>query len=238
MTDSAKPAYPVRQPLIQVILGTNGAGKSTFRRTMLKTHELPIVEPFYDVDAMAYELGDPNDGKNREKAERKFRRALRGHAERGEAFGFESVFAGAPLPQVPPPPPQKPRPKKAGMPSRLQTLWEWKQAGKHEIQGVYVAAPAIDFNFRRVEKRKRAGLHFIPPEKIEANLHKSTRNIRQNFALFDELVFYESEENGHRYIARVRQGGGAPPRVGAVSNPPDWLPELLPPEFRRALLRR
>ncbi len=83
-------------PTLTVVIGANGAGKSTWCRQ----HRNELPQNFYDADSIAEELGsydDPDD----QLAARDFVDArIASHFENRETFGFESTYSGNSRPKA------------------------------------------------------------------------------------------------------------------------------------------
>ena len=70
-----------------IVIGANGAGKSTWIRS--NRRELPAN--FYDADSIAQGLGSYDDPALQRQAREWVDRRIEGHPERSESFGFEST---------------------------------------------------------------------------------------------------------------------------------------------------
>ena len=85
-----------RRPKLTIVIGTNGAGKSTW----CSKHEDELPTAFYDADSIANSLGDWNDPRDQIQAARRINGAIRGHLARRESFGFESTYSGRSRPRM------------------------------------------------------------------------------------------------------------------------------------------
>ena len=77
-----------------IVLGANGAGKSTW----VRSHRKDLPQPFYDADALAQELGDYNDPTCQITARAMVDAGVAHNIQRGVSFGIETTFAGIAAP--------------------------------------------------------------------------------------------------------------------------------------------
>ena len=84
-------------PSLTVVIGANGAGKSTWcdkhRRKRLPGH-------FYNADSIAKGLGDWNSPGKQETARKLVDAAIEEHLRKREDFGFESTYSGNSRPNI------------------------------------------------------------------------------------------------------------------------------------------
>ena len=154
-------------PTFTVIMGCNGAGKTTWKRA--NYDRLPARH--YDLDAVAGGIGDWN---NREIQ----RRALEiAHAEidraiaAGQDFGTETTYAG-----------------RRG-PGMVQQL---REQG-YRIDGIYIGTETPDINIERVAHRVRTFTgHDIDPERVRERHRRSLENLQRDAAAFDRLVLLDN----------------------------------------------
>ena len=154
-------------PTFTVIMGCNGAGKTTWKRANYA--RLPARH--YDLDAVAGGIGDWN---NREIQ----RRALEiAHAEidraiaAGQDFGTETTYAG-----------------RRG-PGMVQQL---REQG-YRIDGIYIGTETPDINIERVAHRVRTLTgHDIDPERVRERHGRSLENLQRDAAAFDRLVLLDN----------------------------------------------
>ena len=76
-----------RQPVLTVVIGANGTGKTTWTRAT--RDRLP--KPFYNADSIAEGLGDPNDAALQVQAREIVDRAIGQHLSDRSSFGFEAL---------------------------------------------------------------------------------------------------------------------------------------------------
>ena len=115
------------RPRLTIVLGTNGAGKSTW----CSEHEDELPTAFYDADSIANGLGDWNDPHDQIQAARRVSGAIRDHLAKRESFGFESTYAGR---------------------SRPRMVERAARAG-YDVHAVFIGTRDAEVNVIRVQKR-------------------------------------------------------------------------------------
>lgn len=83
-------------PKLTIVIGANGAGKSTWCARKRKT----LPRHFYDADSIARGLGDWNDPERQLEARRMVDTRIQEHVEKGDDFGFESTYSGESRPAI------------------------------------------------------------------------------------------------------------------------------------------
>jgi predicted ABC-type ATPase len=83
-------------PKLTVVIGANGAGKSTWCRR----HRRRLPEHFYNADSIADGLGDWNSPTNQRAARQLVDTRIKGHLDNKEDFGFESTYSGHSRPAI------------------------------------------------------------------------------------------------------------------------------------------
>ena len=86
----------VVSPTFTVLMGANGAGKSTWRRE----HRADLPLHFYDADAIAQGLGGYDEREHQKAARRVVDRFIEKRLERREPFGLETTYSGMKRPDL------------------------------------------------------------------------------------------------------------------------------------------
>lgn len=86
----------IRVPRLLIVIGANGAGKTTW--CLRNRAELP--RHFYDADSIAQGLGGYDDPEHQSAARRMVDRCVAEHLQRREDFGLESTYSGASRPEI------------------------------------------------------------------------------------------------------------------------------------------
>ncbi|MET0379537.1 MAG: zeta toxin family protein [Spongiibacteraceae bacterium] len=192
MTEAARPQ-------LWLLLGGNGAGKTTFYNLMLA----PRGVLFVNADRIAKELS-PTDPENASYAAARTADVLREELLRERvSFCFETVFSH---------------------PSKIDFVGAAKAAG-YEIILVYIHLLSDQLNIARVQQRISEGGHAVPHEKIIERIPRTLANVKNVLPLADrvELLDNSSRDDPYRRMASVQNG-----HVKTLADPlPAWAAMLL-----------
>ena len=84
------------EPRLTVVIGANGAGKTTWARK----HRETLPKPFYNADSIAEGLGDANDAALQRAARKLVDECIERDLSEGNTFGFESTYSGRSRPAI------------------------------------------------------------------------------------------------------------------------------------------
>ena len=177
-------------PALLVVIGANGAGKTTWARA----NRGLLPKPFYNADSIAEGLGDPDDSTLQAKARQIVDAAIERDLQERRIFGFESTYSGT---------------------SRPVIVRRAKDLG-YAVHAVFIGTEAHDINVNRVRKRVQEGGHDIPTEEIVRRWHDAQTNLLNTWACFDTIRIIDN--SGQEPVIAVRQDGvslevaAAPPR--------------------------
>ena len=118
---------PQSAPRLLIVIGANGAGKTTWTRD----HRDRLPKPFYNADSIAEGLGDPNSTKLQAAARRIVDDAIDNDLRAHRSFGFESTYSGT---------------------SRPAVVRRAKALG-YVVEAVFIGTSHHDINISRVQKR-------------------------------------------------------------------------------------
>ena len=182
-----------------MLVGGNGAGKSTFYHNQLEG----LGIPFINADQLAREHfpGDPEGNSYGAAllAQSLFREGL----QAGSSFCFETVFSH---------------------PSKIDFL---KQAKALRYQTILVlihlASPTL--NKARIARRVAEGGHNVPADKVEARIPRMLANVRQAIPLCDQVLLLDNSlaDLPHHLVATIGDG-----ELTQHQTPlPSWARELI-----------
>jgi len=197
------------RPVAWLIVGINGAGKTTFYEQFLREK---LAAEFVNADAIARERwGDQAADHVYDAAElaEKRRRAL---MEVHRSFVAESVFSH---------------------PAKLDLVRDLRAAG-YRVHLIYVHVP-LPLARRRVTTRLALGGHDVPAEKIRARYPRLIANLLAAIPLVERAYLYDnsSAERLHRHVMTFADGH----LVRLASDPPRWVAQLFP-VLRKLVLTR
>lgn len=184
---------------LDLVVGSNGAGKTTFVRKVLLP-SAPAGTAFVNADEIARRRWpeDP-EGKSYEAAQVA---AATRHAliQAGRPFIAETVFSH---------------------PSKLDLVTEAHAAGFHVA--VHALLVPEDLTVLRVERRVAAGGHSVPEEKIRQRYQRLWNLVRQAMIAADTASVYDSSPH-RRPVVVAQLASGVP--IGVVRWP-SWAPREL-----------
>lgn len=185
---------------LDLVVGSNGAGKTTFVRKIL-LRSLPSGTAFVNADEIAVQRWpDEPEGKSYEAAQvaAATRQAL---IATERPFVAETVFSH---------------------PSKLDLIGDAHAAGY--TVALHVVLVPEDLAVLRVEYRVAAGGHSVPEEKVRQRYQRLWMLVRRAMDACDTSTVYDNSAHGGPRIV-VQLAGGIP--IGVV-NWPTWTPAELP----------
>lgn len=203
-----------------MLVGGNGAGKSTFYRLFLKDLGLPFI----NADVLA-KLAYPDDPEGRSRDAAKLAEQMRDDLLlTGQSFVFETVYSH---------------------PSKIDFLAKAKAFG-YETVMVMIHLQNTELNHARVGQRVSEGGHSVPEDKVDARIPRMLKHVQMSIPLCDQLHVYDNSSSDNpfqrvltinncnhksfdgplaRAVAEFVSISGVPIRH---MNPlPDWAEELL-----------
>ena len=183
---------------LTIVIGANGAGKSTWIRS--NRRELPA--DFYDADSIAQGLGSYDDPALQRQAREWVDRRIEEHLERGESFGFESTYSGISRPDI----------------VRCACTLGYY------IDAVFVGTQSADINIDRVAFRVRHRIgHDVPATEIIRRWTAVQDNLAGTAPLITNILLLDNSGVRVRAIAQV-----AGREVVRHADPlPRWAVELV-----------
>jgi predicted ABC-type ATPase len=187
------------QKQLWMLVGGNGAGKSTFYQQILA----PLGMPFINADLIAREVYPDNPEANSYNAAR-LAEAMRMEAlQDGKSFCFETVFSH---------------------PSKIDFIAQAKALG-YSIVLVFIHVDDVMLNKARVKHRAHDGGHDVPEDKITSRIPRTLENVKSALPLCDEVRVLDNSslEKPFRQVLSFRQGVAK----SLVSPLPQWAEFLL-----------
>jgi predicted ABC-type ATPase len=182
-----------------LLVGGNGAGKSTFYRLVLE----PLGLPFVNADRLA-QLVYPDAAE-----ERSYEAALLAEQQRntlllsGASFCFETVYS---------------HPSKIDFTARAKALG-------YDVIMVVIHLEQAELNAARVAQRVREGGHNVPTEKLLKRIPRMLKQVKASIPLCDEVRVFDnsSAEDPFQPVMTIKMGG-----VELHQQPlPRWAAQLL-----------
>ena len=184
-----------KSPIIYLIAGCNGAGKTTFAKQFLP-HEVKCLN-FLNADLIAQGLSPLNTPAAALKAGRLLLMEFRRFVSRRETFAMESTLSGTTY------------------------LGRLKQAKRHGFQIYlhYLWLPNPTVAIARVHERVKKGGHNVPVADIRRRFGRSLKHLIHDYApLADRWAVWDSRPIPPRLIAESRTC--SPDELKAILSPP------------------
>jgi len=160
----------LKKPVIYLIGGCNGAGKTTFAREFLPK-EVKCLR-FLNADEIARGLSPFAPGAAAVQAARILLREIRESLSRKETFALESTLSGRTYAAI---------------------LKNAKKSG-YQIQLHYLFLPNPNLAIARVKERVSKGGHHVPSADVRRRYHRSVKNFLSHYSrLSDRWALWNSE---------------------------------------------
>lgn len=186
-----------------MLVGGNGAGKSTFYRRYLE----PEGMQFVNADLIAKRLDNEQPERLAYQAAKIAEQIRKNLLNQGLSFCFETVFSH---------------------PSKIDFIAEAKARG-YEVILVFIHLASDELNQARVQQRVSEGGHSVPPDKIVSRIPRTLTHVQKALALTDEAYLLDNSlrTNPYQQIATLRNG-----KIHLHTKPPPvWAKEVLADYF-------
>ena len=182
-----------------ILAGGNGAGKSSFYESYLKSYDISFV----NADRIAKETSSKIDAKVSKQAQEQAMAACEQKLKDGETFCFETVFSH---------------------PSKIDLIMKAKKLG-YEVNLVFIHLSSSALNKARVLQRVKSGGHNVPPKKIESRIPRTIENIKEAVKLVDNarLIDNSSGEDPLKTVVVIKNKK----IIYKKEFLPDWVSEII-----------
>jgi predicted ABC-type ATPase len=162
------------QPELWLLVGGNGAGKTTFYERFLARRKIPLVNADNIARSVWPDAPEKHSYEAALIAERERLRLL----EERQTYCFETVFSH---------------------PSKVDFVGAAKAAG-FRVRLFYFHLELPSLNKARVASRVSAGGHNVPEAKIESRIPRTLANLRQCIGLADEIHLVDNSSLDQPYV--------------------------------------
>jgi predicted ABC-type ATPase len=186
----------VTAPLLTIIAGANGCGKSTLTKwARVFFQQTATLDP----DAVAVELQAETSGElSPIEAGKRVLLTAEGYLQKGISFSVETTLSGN---------------------TYLRMLADAKKLGYRTCL-FYIGTERLTINIARVQARVLKGGHDVPVEDQARRYPRSFKNLPRALALADEGILLDNSTNeGHRVVALKLEGRR---QILLFEPVPDW----------------
>lgn len=168
-----------------LIIGANGAGKTSFYNFKLKPELDKKGTAYINADNIQKEL--EAEGLNKDEAIRKSGQVAISKMfdciKQNKDFAFETVFTDK------------------GAMGSIAIAQELKRNG-YNLEGHFLHTGDVDINIKNVRNRASKNLgHFVPEDIIRERYQKSLENVKEYGKLFNELNYYDNSSYSFKKVA-------------------------------------
>lgn len=187
------------QKQLWILVGGNGAGKSTFYKLYLKGLGIPFVNAD-NIAKIVYPDTQEDRSYDAAKLAEQIRRDL---LMSGSSFCFETVYSH---------------------PSKIDFLAEAKALG-YEVIMVVIHLENTQLNLARVAERVSEGGHSVPDKKVETRIPRTLKHINTSIPLCDRIQIYDNSfaDDPFKRVVTIQNGV----ITSHVDPLPTWAKELL-----------
>ncbi|MCY4154307.1 MAG: dephospho-CoA kinase [Gammaproteobacteria bacterium] len=189
---------PAKQ--LWLVVGGNGAGKSTFYRNRLA----PLGIPFVNADLIARELFPEAPELHSYKAMQIVEEMRDNLLVEGRSFCYETVFSH---------------------PSKVDFVGKAKALG-YEVILVMVHLELTELNKARVAQRVEEGGHDVPDDKIEARIPRLLRLVKAVIPLCDHAYLLDNSLADNPFVPVLTMHHGQIEKTLDDLPLPDWARQL------------
>lgn len=205
-TAPAFPPWPAGReddgPVLVVVAGPNGSGKTTFCEEYLAPYGLPFV----NADLIAKEMAAKGDMISDYEAAKLAETRRREYVGKKLSFCFETVFSD--------------------MVGSKRKFFKDAQKNGYTVLLLFIGLDHLEVSRARVLQRLLAGGHGVPDRKIEERFPRTFDNLRQAIGFVDRVFLFDNSsfDDPYRPIAICISG-----RVVQLFPPlPAWAHDVLP----------
>ena len=191
------------KPVLLVIGGCNGSGKSTYSRLLVSSAFTPFD---YDLHFLRFYKNlldtDFRETMAHNMASRELETQINFAISKRHNFCYETNFNSTPL----------------------HWPYLFKQ-NDYELSMIYFCMNSIDEAKRRVTIRVQNGGHFVPEDEIRKRYHEGFSNLNSNFRFFDNIHLFDSSTflEPPKHLLSIQKG-----QTTRLTEFPDYLTQLIP----------
>lgn len=189
----------MKEKQLWILVGGNGAGKSTFYQQRLK----PLGLPFVNADNIAREVFPEEPERRSYEAAQIAERLRLDEIAKGKSFCFETVFSH---------------------PSKIDFLAHAKAMG-YTIYLVFIHVNDVALNKARISQRVQEGGHYVPEDKVESRIPRTLDNVKAAIPLCDYVKVIDNSSVSDPFVPVLTIKAGE--RIAHMNTLPLWAEPLV-----------
>jgi len=187
-------------PILYILAGPNGTGKTTFYSIAVESHFIDENLPFINVDIITQKLGGYTE-ENYIRASEIYRQTVKGYIESKTDFMIESNLADS-------------------------RSYEWISLLKTKnYQAVlyYLTTDDVTINIGRVQRRVAEGGHDIPESIIRTRYYQSHSYLKTKLSEFKEVYLIDNSSDASQVKVKFADG------ILVEKSPdlPNWIKDVI-----------
>lgn len=168
-------------PDLVMVMGANGAGKTTWARE----HRAALPEDFYEADSVAQGLGSYDNPRLSREARRLIDHRIGAHLQEETTFGLETTYSGTTRPR----------------------LVEDAADRGYRIHVVFLGTHTFEINVDRVKARVRRKIgHAIENDELLRRWSACQRNLQATAARMENIYILDNSGAAPTLVASVHEG--------------------------------
>ncbi|HLK28461.1 MAG TPA: zeta toxin family protein [Puia sp.] len=187
-------------PVLYLLAGPNGSGKTTFYSIALQSNFIEPNLPFINVDIIVQSLGKYNE-ENYVRASEIYRETVKQYLDADADFMIESNLADS-------------------------RSYEWVSSIKkkgYDVILYYLSTDDVAINIGRVQRRVAEGGHDIPEEIIKSRYKQSHSYLKTKLTLFKEVYLIDNTTDSSQIQIKLVDGI-ITERAGNLQ---DWINDVI-----------
>ncbi|OEJ65521.1 AAA family ATPase [Magnetovibrio blakemorei] len=182
-----------------VLVGGNGAGKTTFYEQMLR----PLNLPFINADVIAKEIFSEDPESYSYEAAKLAEKMREEQLLKGTNFCFETVFSH---------------------PSKVDFIAHAKALG-YQIILMVIHVETVELNLVRINERVKEGGHSVPDKKVVSRIPRTLKNVEKAIPLCNQVYVLDNSslENPFLKVLTIKDGA----RTEHIKPLPTWADLLM-----------